>query len=424
MAPRTQKVLRIALGREIEAFVPTVTGAVTTTGGGGQVLPLASNRLQNFDEKGRKYAELAEALPSITDGTWTIDPDGSMETIWKVRPNLKWHDGAPITSRDLVFGYQVVTAPGLVTTAGSFVRNIREVVALDGLAVSVRWSALFVDADEPGERLPVLPAHILEVPFASGRPEAFGNLPYWTMEFVGSGPFKLAEWTPGVQLDFVAFDDYYRGRPRLDRIIVRIIADFRAQIASVLAGEIDLTLPTGIDVDSALALKDRWQDTRNQVLLGSNGRLRMALAQSREAQAQPRALLDPRVRQAMFRALDRQALSDALSRGLAPPGDGIVPPFYDIHNDLGSAIPPYPYDLAAAQRTLQELGWTRGSDGVLRNVQGQEFHTDIAGGQSLRTDREMNAIALGWKQLGMVVDFSPFPLSAVANELRWAYPGL
>src|SRR5205814_8845765 len=92
--------------------------------------------------------------------------------------------------------------------------------------------------------------------------------------------------------------------------------------------------------------------------------------------------------------------------------------------EIGSAQPSYPYDLAAAQRALQELGWTRGADGVLRNAQDQDFHTEISAGQSLRTEREMNAMALGWKQLGIQADFNPIPLSANTHELRWAYPGL
>src|SRR4030095_14903033 len=119
-----------------------------------------------------------------------------------------------------------------------------------------------------------------------------------------------------------------------DRIVVRAIPDFTAQVATALAGEIDMTLPTGIDVESALAVQDRWQGTQNQVLLGSNGRVRMALAQSREEAAQPRALLDPRVGQRLSRAVDRQAISESISRGLAPPGDGIVPPFYDVYTQL------------------------------------------------------------------------------------------
>lgn len=375
--PRPPKILRLALGRQIEAFVPVVSGAVISTGGGGQVLALVSNRLQQFDEKGNKFGELAEALPSLSAGTWKMDPDGGMETTWKLRPNLFWHDGQPITADDVVFGYQVVTTPGLPTSAGSFTRGIREVAALDRLSVVVRWREVFVSADEPGENLPVLPKHLLAEPFAASRPDGFANHPYFTSEFVGSGPFKVTEWVPGVSTDLAAFDQYYRGRPNIDRIVVRAISDFNTQIAGVLAGEIDLTLPTGIDVESALTVEERWQGTDNRVLYGSNGRLRMALAQSRPEAARPTALTDPRVLQALFRAVDRSLISEAISRGKAPPGDGIVPPFYDVYRELGPAMPSYPYDLAAAQRALQELGWARGADGVLRNAQGEQFHTEI-----------------------------------------------
>jgi peptide/nickel transport system substrate-binding protein len=421
--PRAQKILHVAVLREAEGFVAPVTGA-GASGGASQQPGFASNMLQNFDERGNKLAELAVALPSTSDGTWRINADGTMETIWKLRPNVKWHDGQPVTGEDLVFGYRVVTTPGLPTTAGSFTRNISEVVLLDPLTVAVRWKALFVEADQPLDLLPVLPKHLLEGPLSSLSPDAFARLPYWTTEYVGNGPFKLTSWERATQLDFAAFDDYYRGRPKIDRVILRIVPDTNTQIAGILSGDLDLLLPQGIDVDTALTIKDRWAGTANQVLIGSNGRLRFATPQAREEQVQPKALLDFRVRQALQRSMDRQAISEAISRGVAVPADGVVPPFYDVYKSLEPALVTYPYDVAAAQRMLQEVGWTKGSDGTLRNAQGEEFKLAIAGGQSARIDREMNAMAIGWKELGIQPIFAPFSQSQVAHEFRWDYPGI
>jgi peptide/nickel transport system substrate-binding protein len=328
-----------------------------------------------------------------------------------------------MTADDLAFGYQLVTTPGVPSTAGSFVRGISAVTVVDPLTVSISWSQLFVDADKPSDNLPVLPRRLLEQHLAN--PEGLLNVPYWTTDYVGTGPFKLDRWDRGVGLEFSAFDDYFQGRPKLDRIVVRIIADANTQVANILAGEIDLTLPTGIDVEAALGVKERWEGTPNQVLLASSGQLRHAAYQAREDVARPRALLDPRIRQAIFRALDREAISEAVSRSTAPPADSIVAPFYDIRRDLEPAIPAYPFDVAAAQRAFQELGWTKGNDGVLRNAQGEEFRLEIAGGQSGRIEREMQAIALGWRQVGMQVDFSVFPQSAAGdNEARSFYPGV
>ena len=160
---RAPKVLRIAVAREPDGFVLSIVPNATRAGGGNQAQSFASNMLQNFDEKGNKYPELAEALPTTADGPWKLNPDGMMETIWKLRPNLKWHDGAPVTADDLLFGYQFMTTPGLPSTSGTYLRNVSEVIALDRLTVLVRWKTLYVDADEPGDNLPVLPRHLLEL---------------------------------------------------------------------------------------------------------------------------------------------------------------------------------------------------------------------------------------------------------------------
>jgi peptide/nickel transport system substrate-binding protein len=421
--PRTSKVMRVGVAKEPEGFVMSMIANPSRSGGGNQAQSFASNMLQNFDEKGNNYPEMAAALPSTADGTWKINPDGTTETLWRLRQNMKWHDGTPITAEDLLFGFGLMTTPGLPNTGGTYLRNIDEIVKYDDYSVLLKWRTIYVDAIEPGDNLPILPKHLLERPLATLPPEAILNLPYWTTEYVGAGPFKLSEWLPGVQLDLVAFDDYYRGRPKLDRILFRIVPDANTQIANVLAGELDLTLPTGIDVEGAVAVQERGGPT--QVLLGSSGRLRNAAHQAREEYVQPKGLLDPRTRQALFRSLDRSALSEATSSGRAPPADSIVPPYYDIIRDLESSIPPYPYDVPQAQRELQELGWTRGNDGSLRDAQGEQFRLVINGGQSGRIEREMNAMAIGWKELGIQVEFFVFTQATAGdNEARSPYPGL
>src|SRR5262249_23544278 len=146
---------------------------------------------------------------------------------------------------------------------------------------------------------------------AAVAPADVPKLPYFTDEYIGNGPFKLVSWSHEEEMDLAAFDDYYLGRPKIDRIIVRDVPDTNTQVAAILSGDVDVLLPTGVDVDTALTIKDRWQGTQNQVIFGSNGRLRMALAQSREAQANPKALLDQRVRQALMRSMDPKEVSDA-----------------------------------------------------------------------------------------------------------------
>src|SRR5204863_269154 len=100
---------------------------------------------------------------------------------------------------------------------------------------------------------------------------------------------------------------------------------------------------------------DRWEGTSNQVLLASPGQVRTLLPNSNPEYQNPKELLDPRLRQALYRAVDRQAVSDAVTRGFAPVADSFIAPFYEIRRDVEPAIPQYPYDLAAAERGLRDL---------------------------------------------------------------------
>jgi peptide/nickel transport system substrate-binding protein len=416
-APRPTRTIRFAITREPHGFVNSFTPNATGAGGITLVQPLAANRLQTFDEKGRNIPELATAIPSTSDGTWTVNPDGTMETIWKLQPNVTWHDGTGLTADDIVFGYQAATTPGVISIGAAFLRGISDVSAIDPYTVSVKWKAINANADKPRDDLPILPRHLLEADLQAKGGDAFNTLPYWKTEYIGTGPFRLTGWQHDEQLEFAAYGQYFRGRPKVDRIVVRIIPDGNTQIANVLAGEVDVIFPT--DAEAAIGLREQWQGTQNQVLVGSPGQLRNIFPQNRESSISAPVLLDPRVRRALYRSVDRQAVSEAISRGAAPIADSIIPPFYDIRQDFESIIPQYSYDLAQAQRELLDLGFTRGADGIMRMPNGQEFRFEITTLTPGRSEREQAAATIGWKEMGIQMNYRIRPtIEAGDEELR------
>src|SRR5205085_3165457 len=157
--------------------------------------------------------------------------------------------------------------------------------AQDPQTLVVRFSRPYVDADQALGLAP-LPKHLLEDVYQNDRANLTAS-PRFSNEFVGLGPYRLVSWEPGAEMDFVRFDDYWRGRPPLDRVIVKFLGDPNTMVASILSGAVDVVLPPAVSVDAALDVKERWQGTGNQVYVGPNTILYSLYVQTRPELARP-----------------------------------------------------------------------------------------------------------------------------------------
>src|SRR5437870_7123829 len=91
------------------------------------------------------------------------------------------------------------------------------------------------------------------------------QLPYWTSEFVGAGPYRIREWAPDSHMLLAANDQYFLGRPDIDEIELRFVLDFNVLVASLLAGSIELTQGRGLDPEHVAQIRDKRKDM--QILL-------------------------------------------------------------------------------------------------------------------------------------------------------------
>lgn len=385
-------------------------GTATTAGGAGSVKVLAHDRLAVEMDLDRWEPQLALQLPSMTDGTWRLNADGTMETTWRLRPNVTWHDGAPFSSADLLFTFDIFFDPDLATT-GPQRRFMASAEAPDPLTFVIRWTQPYVDADQ-GRIGIIRPSHLLRDLYLKDK-EAFTNSPWFTTEFVGLGPYRLAAWQLGSHMDLVRFSPYYRGVPPLDRIVVRFVGDPNALAANILAGELDVVLPVTVDLDVALDIRRRWEGTGHQVRIDISGQLPQLEMQFRPDSVRPKnGLTNPLVRQAFFHAIDRQTLADVMTQGLAPVADSWYFPTHVLRAQVETAIPQFPLDPARSRALLAEAGWDRGPDGILVHAaSGERFDVELWGltGQAFAIERHLSIIADGWKTIGARVDFQAIP---------------
>jgi peptide/nickel transport system substrate-binding protein len=420
------KVLTVGVQREpTDLGVLFGQGTATTAGGAGSVKLISHDKLAVEMELDSWRPQLGRELPSLQAGTWQLNPDGSMDTTWRIRPDVYWHDGTRFTSEDLLFSFKVFMDPDLPNGRASR-RFAESATAPDPETFIVHWSGTYVDADQ-GDISVIRPKHILEELYLRDK-DAFANSPWFTTEFIGLGPYRLVKWERGSHLEFARFDAYYQGRPPFDRIVVRFIGDPNALAANIIAGDLDVVLPVTVDLDAALDLRRRWEGSGNQVRLDLTGQLPQLEMQYRASVARPQnGFLQPLVRRAFFQAIDRNGLAEVMTQGQAPVADSWYPPSHRLRAEVEQSIPKYAYDPREAVALLGQAGWTRGADGILvHDASGERFEVELWGltGQTFGIERQLSIIADGWKGIGAQVAFQGVPPSRLSDAQYVAeHPG-
>src|SRR5581483_253381 len=330
---------------------------------------------------------------------------GTMETTYRLKPNLTWHDGAPLTSDDFVFSWQVYATPSLGASGSSPIRSMQEVVALDSLSFVIRWKELYADAAELGTRmatsgLPPLPAHILQNDFQNLDPTEFPNLPFWSNEYVGLGPYRLTRWEPGAFIEAEAFDGHVLGRPNIDHLQPVFVPDPNTALANLLSGEVQYVGQYVLAPDHADTLEQQWGPTHGGTVLYAPVGFRRGVIQFRPELVSPKALLNVRVRRALASALDKAAASDALQSGKGLLADAFVSPRLPYYQEIDRVITKYPYDPAKSQQLMDEAGFTRGVDGLFVGKDGTPFDLEVASSSGSKNEQENSVIVDGLKAAG------------------------
>jgi len=318
-----------------------------------------------FDDNQELNPEMAAEIPTADNGG--ISEDGLTLTI-KLRQDAMWSDGTPVTADDFVFTYDMIMADGnAVQTRYPYDTFVDSVTALDDNTVQIVMNAPYA-AWAVGFSGAFLPKHILEPVF-----EAEGTLDNaeWNRNpTVGNGPFVFKEWQSASHIILDANESYWRGRPNLDQIFIRIVPDPEAQMAALKTGDSDIgvymTAADQPDIDTMSDVEmvatssgfvESWFFNLVSEELGAENNIRPGHP----------AIQDVRVRKAIVMATDRQKIIDELFYGLyrIPAVLWYDSPWED------TSIEAWPYDPEGAKALLDEAGWvdsngdgTRDKDGV------------------------------------------------------------
>jgi peptide/nickel transport system substrate-binding protein len=360
----------------------------------GELARLIFNGLVRLDEQGLPVGDLAQR--------WEVSEDGLRYTFY-LRPNVRWHDGAPFTVEDVLFTVRLLQSeelPGPPERARLW-RSI-EVVPVNSLTVQFRLPeplALFPDLLTFG----ILPAHRLrDVPPAQLNTHPFHLNP------IGTGPYRVeavrVEEGRIQQIVLSANPQYFRGPPLLERLEFRIFPDTRTALQAYRAGEVQgiaRIFPTDLDQVRALPSLNLF----SAVLSGYEAiLLNHASPLFREAE----------VRQALWLALDRQRLIDRFLAGQGVVADSPIQPGNWARHP---ALPPVPYDPAKARALLEARGWVIPEGGTIRQKGDQVLRFRLAASADGFHEVLAQEIARQWEEIGVKVDVDPIPGDLVGQVL-------
>lgn len=413
---------RIVVG--IRGSPATPNRQVSLAGGTGQapgadeLEQLVNTRLGMVDPQGNVRPYLAASIPSVEDGTWVVLPDGGMETRWRIRPEARWHDGHPFTADDVLFSYTVWSDQEIGIFRDARYLNVSSVEAPDPLTLVVLWRRPYIFADRVFD-VSLMPRHILESVYRDAK-STFTQVPYWTQEYVGTGPFKVREWAIGSHAVLHAFDQYVLGRPRIDEVVFRFILDSNTLIANLLAGEIDATMGAGMSHDQALEVRDKWPAGKVEMDAAS-----WMAAFPKLLDPRPEVIREVAFRRALLHAIDRQTLADTLLPGMSGVAHSFVGPDQPWYQEIQPFVVRYDYDPRRSRQLIEGLGYTLGGDGFFRDATGQRLTIEARTNEGWDFHfKTLYPVADYWQRVGVGVDIVVLNRAQAQDRMiRATFPG-
>ena len=336
----------IAIWQEPTTLLPLYRNqTVATVVGNGVVEGLAKTRAD-----GQYEGDLAKSVPTLGQGVTVTG--NKMEVRWELKPDLKWSDGAPVTSADIKFTWERWMADPKVNTRDGF-SDIEAIDTPDTLTAIVKYKAIY--PRYPDNFFGLLPKHLYEK-------EADLSKTDYNRKHVGTGPYKVTDFKVGESITLERNTNYREtGKQYLDKIIFKSVPTSQVAIAQLKAGEVqgmwNLLESEMLDLEKEAGITIQADRSPSVERIELNTALNK---DQTEPNSQHPVLGDIEMRKALLYATPKQPIIDRLLAGKVKPGNSPV--------SLGWASPQglvqEGYDQKKANDVLDRAGWVKGSDGI------------------------------------------------------------
>ena len=298
------------------------------------------DRLIMTDEKQVLQPGLAVSWKALDDLTWEF----------KLREGVKWHDGSPFTADDVVFTFErAPDVPNSPSSFGTYLKG-KTIEKVDDFTVRIKTETPY----------PLMPNDMSTFSIVSKKHGEGANTEDYNSgkASVGTGAYKFVEWVPGDRIVLERNDDYWGGKAEWEKVTIKPIKSGPARLAALLAGDVDFI--EGVPTTDIERLRDDKDITLSQGI--SNRVIYLHLDHARDDSPFVKAadggaiknpLRDARVRKAISKAINRDAIVERVMEGVAIKAGQLLPEgFFGVSPNLK----PVDYDPDGAKKLLAEAG--------------------------------------------------------------------
>lgn len=351
-------------------------------------------KLWHMNNEGQFVPVLATEVPSKENGG--ISADGLTYT-WKIRKDAKWHDGQPVTAKDVVFTHETIVNPKVAVRSRIGHDRVASFEAKDDYTVVAKLKEQFVPYLLAWQAISPIPAHIFSK-------EADINTSKYNTEPIGSGPFRLVSRIPGDSITVEPFKDYFGPGPYLDKVVYKYVPDTTIMYTRWKTGEATLTnwaLPFD-RVAEAKTLPGKRVDITPR-----------SFTEFFYFNCGNEMFADKRVRQALYLAMDRKTWVNDVYYGVPMPTLSYVPP---AHWAYSRNLKDPGRDLKKAAELLDAAGWMVGPDGIrVKNGKKLSFSNSTTAGNKQR-EQAQQFLQANFKEIGVEMQIKNMDSAVVWGE--------
>ncbi len=344
--------------------------------------------LFDFDPDGEFFPILAAEVPTVANGG--ISADGLSWKL-KLKEGVTWHDGTPFTAADVKFSLELTVDPDFRSFRSTGYKLMQDITVVSDTELTWTMSEPFAPMAAILASTYIVPKHVFD-----GVEDK--NATILNTAPIGTGPFKFKNRMAGDHIEFEANADYHMDGPFLQTLIIKYVPDLNVMYTQFKSGDIDVI---GLQYITPDHLAEAETLDGKEIKVAGTATFESIGLNMMRPQFQEKA-----VRQALYLAIDKTSIIDALYSGVPTPTETFMPQQSFYYND---SLPKHEFNIDKANAMLDEAGWEMGADGIrVKDGVRLAFSNSTTAGNHLR-EQAQQFIQQTFAMIGVEMTIKNFP---------------